>query len=187
MGARSILATLVSLLLIYVPIAPAASPAVVGKVMTKGQALVNGTLVPAEATVFAGDRLSTEKDTASGISLPGGDQVFLPAVSAAQFNSVGRQITVALERGALAVVNRSPQPVIVEANGVHIQGGSAISVYEVAIAGNTLKVMARKGMATVKASNRTVEVKEGTTLDASTRRQRQSGRVAWAHCGRLCW
>lgn len=168
MGFRSVLATLLSVLLIYVPVAPAASSAMMGKINTKGRATVNGTPVPEEATVFTGDRIATEKETASGLSLPGGDQVFLPSLTVAQVNRVGDQVAVVLERGALAVVNRSAQPVIVEVSGVRVQAASTSgAIYEVAVNGTSLKVMSRKGTAVVKASNRTVEVKEGTTLDAT--------------------
>ena len=168
MGFRAVLATLLSVLLVYVPVVPAASPAVVGKISTKGRTTVNGTLVPEEATVFAGDRIATDKETAAGLSLPGGDQVFLPSLSAAQIKRIDDQVAVVLERGALAVVNRSAQPVIVEVNGVRVRAsGTSGAIYEVAVNGTSLKVMARKGTAVVKASDRTVEVKEGTTLDAT--------------------
>src|SRR5437899_9566484 len=84
MGFRAVLATLLSMLLVYVPVVPAASPAVVGKISTKGRTTVNGTLVPEEATVFAGDRIATDKETAAGLSLPGGDQVFQQHTSTLQ-------------------------------------------------------------------------------------------------------
>ena len=168
MGSKAVLAVLLSLLLAYVPVAESASPAAIGKISTKGKAAVNGTAVPDEATVFAGDRISTEKETATGLSLPGGDQVFLPALTTAQLLRNGDQVTVALEHGALAVISRSSQPVIIRANGVEIQSAKpAGAVYEVAVQGTALKVMARKGTALVKAANRTVEVEEGTTLDAT--------------------
>ncbi len=153
MGCRTLLAMLLVVLLVYAPVAPAASPAVVGKINTKGTAEVNGAPVPAEATVFTGDRISTQKN---------------PALTAARISRTGDQVTVALERGALAVVNRSADPVVIEANGVRIQAaGPAGGVYEVAVQGRGLKVMARKGTAVVKATDRTVEVKEGTTMDAT--------------------
>ncbi len=168
MGWKAVLACAVSLLLAYAPMAPASSPAAVGKIITKGQAEVNGAATPSEATVFSGDRITTAKDTTTGLTLTGGDQVFLPALSAAQFTRAGGQLTVTLQRGALAVVSRSAEPVVVEANGVHIRAASARGgVYEVAVNGTALKVMARRGNALVTASNRTVEVKEGTTLDAT--------------------
>src|SRR2546425_12820538 len=79
MGFRAILATLLSVLLVYVPAVPAASPAVVGKISTKGRTTVNGTLVPEEATAFAVDRIATNKETAAGLSLTRCAQVVLPA------------------------------------------------------------------------------------------------------------
>ncbi len=168
MRCRAFLAAGLSLLLVYAPVVPAASPVALAKIQTKGRAEVNGTPVPEEATVFAGDRITTAKQTASGLTFPGGDQVFLPSLSSAQVNGATNQITVALERGALAVVSRGAQPVVIEANGVHIQADRPSgAVYEVAVNGTALKVLARKGTALVKASNRTVEVKEGTTLEAT--------------------
>lgn len=167
MGSRSLLVTCLSLLLVYAPVAPAATPAVVGKVQTKGAAEVNGTAVPSEATLFAGDRITTQKKTASGMSLPGGDQVFLPSLTTAKVTRPDKRVVVTLERGALAVVSRSAEPVIIEANGVRIQAGSRQAVYEVAVQGTGLKVLARKGTALVKSADRRVEVKEGTTMDAT--------------------
>lgn len=176
MRGRALLATCLSLLLVYAPVAPAASPAAVGKIQTKGKAEVNGTPLPEEATVFAGDRITTAKKTASGLTFSGGDQVFLPSLSAAQVNRSGNQVSVVLEHGALAVVSRNAQPILIEANGVHIQAAqSSGAVYEVAVNGTALKVMARKGTALVKASNRTVEVKEGTTLEATAPPQGPAG------------
>src|SRR5207245_4920212 len=91
-----------------------------------------------------------------------------PSRRAAQIKRIDDQVAVVLERGALAVVNRSARPVIVEVNGVRVRAsGTSGAIYEVAVNGTSLKVMARKGTAVVKASDRTVEVKEGTTLDAT--------------------
>ena len=175
MGCKAVLAGCLSLLLVYAPVASAASPTAVGKIQTKGKTEVNGTPVPEEATVFAGDRVTTAKETASGLTFPGGDQVFLPSLSAAKVSRADNQIIVALERGALAVVSRSTQPVVIEANGIHIQATRPNAVYEVAVNGTSLKVLARKGNALVKASNRTVEVKEGTALEASAPPQAPGG------------
>ncbi len=168
MGSKGMLAIVLSLLLVYVPVAPAASPAVVGKMTTKGNALVNNAAVPAEATVFAGDQIATEKETVAGLSLSGGDQVFLPSLSSAKVNRTDTQVTVALERGALAVLNRSAKPVVIEANGMRIQSANpSAGIYEVAVNGNELKVMARKGATIVTGADRTVEVPEGKTLEAT--------------------
>jgi hypothetical protein len=168
MVAKAPLAVAFSVLLALPPLSLAGSPAVVGKMNMKGRVEINGASAPPESTVFAGDRISTGNETALGLSLTGGDQVFLPSQSAVQVDRAGQQITVALERGALAVVNRSDQPLLVRAGGVEIQtAGPSGGLYEVAISGGNLKVLARKGTAMVRASNRTVEVKEGTTLEAT--------------------
>lgn len=168
MVSKAVIAVVMSMLLVFAPVSVAGSPTVVGKIQMKGQAEINGASAPAESTVFAGDRISTDKETALALSLTGGDQVFLPSLSAVQVDRAGQQITVALERGALAVVNRSDQPLLVRAGGVEIQAaGPSGGLFEVAISGGNLKVSARKGTAMVRASNRTVEVKEGTTMEAT--------------------
>ena len=168
MVCRAFLAVALSVVLVLAPVSMADSPVVVGKMNLKGQVEINGVAAPGESTVFAGDRITTGKETALGLSLNGGDQVFLPSLSAAKVDRAGQQVTVVLERGALAVRNFSGQPILVRAGGVEIQAAApSSSLYEVAIAGGSLKVLARKGTAVVRASNRTVEVKEGTTMEAS--------------------
>ncbi len=168
MVAKAPLAVAFSVLLALPPLSLAGSPAVVGKMNMKGRVEINGASAPPESTVFAGDRISTGKETALGLSLTGGDQVFLPSLSVVQVDRAGQQVTVALERGALAVVNRSDQPLLVRAGGVEIQtAGPSGGLYEVAISGGNLKVLARKGTAMVRASNRTVVVKKGTTMEAT--------------------
>lgn len=168
MRLRAFLATCLAMLLVYAPVVPAATPEVVGKINSRGIAEVNGTPMPSDATVFAGDRIATRKDSVATLALTGGDQVFLPKLSAAQVNRTGSQVTIALQRGALAVINRSSDSLVVETHGVRIQAaGKAGGIYEVAVNGKAVQVQARKGAALVTASNRTVEVKEGTTLDAT--------------------
>ena len=168
MSRNAFLSVTLSVLLAFAPVSVAGSPTVVGKIQMKGQVEINGTAAPPESTVFAGDRITTGKETALGLSLTGGDQVFLPSLSAVQVDRAGQQVTVALERGALAVVNSSGQPIVVRAGGVQIQTAAPSgSLFEVAISGGSLKVLARKGTTVVRASNRTVEVKEGTTMEAT--------------------
>jgi len=168
MSRNAFLSVTLSVLLAFAPVSVAGSPTVVGKIQMKGQVEINGTAAPAESTVFAGDRIATGKETALGLSLTGGDQVFLPSLSAVQVDRTGQQITVALERGALVVMNSSGQPIVVRAGGVQIQTAAPSgSLFEVAISAGSLKVLARKGTTVVRASNRTVEVKEGTTMEAT--------------------
>jgi len=168
MGSRSLAAIGLSLLLVYVPAAPADPAAAVGLIATSGRAEINGTAAPAETTLFSGDRIATWKETMSSLRLSGGDQIFLPSLTTAQVQGTGDQLEVTLERGAVAVRNLSGQRVVVQANGTRIQTAQPGGIYEVAINGTVLKVLARRGTALVKGSNRTVEVKEGRIMEATT-------------------
>lgn len=172
MHRKVILAVVVSLLLVYAPLAPAAAPAVLGKITAKGQARVNGNVIPAEATLVDGDRISTGANTAVAVALQGRDQVFLPEWSTAQVRTAGSQVRVHLEQGALALVTRSAQPTEIAARGVEIApktdaSNRSAGVIEVAVRGRVLEVFARKGAAVVRAADRTVEVPEGSKLEAS--------------------
>lgn len=154
--------------LVYTPVAPADSPAAVGKVVIRGVAEVNGAVSPAETSVFSGDRIATRANTTAAIVLPGGDQVFLPERTRARVEQDGARVRVQLEAGALAVVGRSKTPVKVFAQGVVVEPAGANAVFEMALKDGGLRVMSRRGMARVTGSNRTVEVTEGMTLDATT-------------------
>ncbi len=166
MRVKAVLVIFLCVALVCAPVVSAATPDAVAKMSTKGTAEVNGTVTPAEATVFHGDRITTRAKTAAALALSGGDQVFLPEQSAALVRQAGAQVEMSLERGGLVVVSRGVQPVTVLAGGVRIVPSGA-GIFEIAIKGASLKVAARKGAARVVASDRTVEVTEGNTLDAT--------------------
>jgi ferric-dicitrate binding protein FerR (iron transport regulator) len=151
--------------LVYAPVEMDAASAV-AKMNTRGTAEVNGAVAPAESSVFSGDRITTRSEAAVALSLPGGDQVFLPEKSAAKVRQDGATVLLALESGGAIVVSRSAKPPMIEAIGVRIEPAGA-GIYEIALRGTALKVAARKGTAKVVASNRTMEVPEGKTLDAT--------------------
>ena len=161
------LSLLLSLLLVTLPVLPAEPPAAVGKLTTRGAAEVNGTVLPNEATIFSGDRLATQKDSAVALSLGAGNQVFFPELTRARLERTGNETKVSLERGALAVVSRSGIAPVIETGGVRIQAaGSAPAIFEVAINGASLKVLARTGTARVLGAERSIEVPEGKMLEA---------------------
>ena len=168
MRLQAFLASLLSVLLVYAPAAAGAGSAVVGRISTKGTVEINGKPTPTEASVFAGDRIATRQNSALALNLTGGNQLLLPERSTAQVNRAGNEVRVRLENGALGVVQRSGETLVVEANGVLIQAREKqIGIYEVAVNGKGLKVVARKGAALVKAADRNVEVPEGMALDAT--------------------
>jgi hypothetical protein len=162
------LAVVLSLLLVALPVLPAEPSAALGKLTARGAAEVNGTVLPNEATVFSGDRLATPKDSDAALSLGAGNQVFFPELTRARIERSGNQTKVSLESGALAVVSRSGIVPVVETGGVRIETtGNAPAIFEVAINGTSLKVLARTGAAKVLAANRTIEVPEGKMLKAT--------------------
>jgi ferric-dicitrate binding protein FerR (iron transport regulator) len=165
---RMNIALVLSLLLVTLPVLPAEPPAAVGKLTTRGAAEVNGTALPNEATVFSGDRLATQKDSAMALSLGAGNQVFFPELTRARLERNGNETKVSLERGALAVVSRSGNVPVVETSGVRIQtAGLSPAIFEVAVSGTSLKVLVRAGTMRVIAADRTVEVPEGKMLEAT--------------------
>lgn len=162
------LALILSLLLVAVPVLPAEPSSAVGKLTTHGAAAVNGTVLPNEATIFSGDRLTTEKNSTVALSLGAGNQVFFPELTLARLERSGMGTKVSLERGALAVVSRMGTTPIVETGGIRIEtAGTSPAVFEVAISGKALKVFARTGAMRVISAGRTVEVPEGKMMAAT--------------------
>jgi hypothetical protein len=168
MLAKAFLASCLSLLMVYLPVAPPATSAAVGQMTTRGTAEINGITAPTDTTVFAGDRIATRGETTAVLTMRGGDQVLLPSLSAATVARDESRVTISLEQGALAVLSKSKTPVMVAASGVRIQPvANAPAIYEVGVHGKALEVIARRGTALVETAGRSVEVKEGTELEAT--------------------
>jgi hypothetical protein len=175
MIAKGFLVGCLSVVLACAPMSSAGTTSAVGQMQTKGTAEINGTPASPESTIFAGDRISTEKDTTVYLALSGGEQVLLPGESKALLRRADSQVTIRLERGALAVVGNASTSVVVEANGARIRASQAGSIFEVAIHDRRLEVFARKGAALVEAADRTVAVPEGKRLDATMSPSAQQG------------
>ena len=170
MTIRTTLAALCSALLIYGPVAEAATPAapVLGQVMVKGNAKINGIAIPTGATVFSGDQVGTETNSIVELLLNGGSKVMLPESSTVVMNNEAAQVVVYLKQGALAVLSKSASPAFIDAVGARIKPAASVAVVlEVAVQGNSLKVVARRGSATVETADKTLEVEEGKELDAT--------------------
>ena len=176
---KAFLAAFVSTLLVYVPVAPAAAPSAVGQATVKGIAEVNGSAAASQFTLFSGDRVVTKSNTAAQFALPGGNEVLLPSLSDATVNQVAKTYHVSLNHGALAILSKANEPVIVEADGarIHATAGAA-AVLEVSVNGNELRVLSRRGTATVESANKTVEVPAGKELVANMATPPQEGSMS---------
>lgn len=170
------LVAVVSIVLVCQP-AMATTP-VAGQVIVKGNVTVNGMTVPSGTTLFQGDRVATEANTVAELILNDGTQVMLPASSAVDVRSETLQkpastkdsgaMRINLRQGSLAILSKNSLPAIVEANGARIKAAAdTAAVIEVAINKNSLKVLTRRGGATVETVGKSLEVKEGYELDAT--------------------
>jgi ferric-dicitrate binding protein FerR (iron transport regulator) len=167
MSFKSLLAVLLMIALVCEP-AVSATPAL-GQVIVKGQATVNGLVTSSGTTVFSRDQVTTETNSVAELVLNGGNRVLMSQSSAVTLRHDSSQVIVNLKQGALAVVSKDNSSPIIEANGVLIKPAADTAVVlEVAVHANSLRVLARRGSATVVASDQSIEVAEGKELDATT-------------------
>jgi ferric-dicitrate binding protein FerR (iron transport regulator) len=157
-----------SLLLALQPGPSASSPAIVGQMVTEGAAEVNGAPTAKGGTVFVGDHIVTQTGANATLALTGGSQLILIESSSLQMKEVEGQMGASLDRGALAVLGRTAStPIVVEAAGARIRPGKGGAVYAVTVTGEKLNVFSKTGTTEVEAADRTVEVHEGETLEAT--------------------
>ena len=171
MRSRAILAMVSVVLIVYAPMAesaPAATP-VLGRVTAKGDLKINGTTTLSGGTIFSGDELGTGANAVAELILNGGSKVMLPESSTVVMNNDSAQVIVNLKQGALAELSKNASPAFIDAIGARIKPAASVAVVlEVAVHGNSLKVVARRGSATVETADKTIEVAEGKELDATT-------------------
>jgi ferric-dicitrate binding protein FerR (iron transport regulator) len=156
-----------AMLLVYQPVAWAASPASIGQIATKGSAEINGANAVTGATVFSGDKIVSHRNSTAALALTGGGRLVLTGAGAMEVKRDGEHITATLAKGKLGFLSQAKSPVAVDAGGTRTTPGKTGGVYVVALDGNNLEVSAYKGVAKVEAANRTLEVPEGKTLRAT--------------------
>ncbi|GAC1631178.1 MAG: hypothetical protein NVS9B14_02640 [Candidatus Acidiferrum sp.] len=163
---KPLLLSLVTIALVYEP--AVASAPVLGQVIVKGQAKINGTVTPSSATVFLGDRVATETSTVAEVFLNGGSKIVLPEASEVVLSNDAKRIIVDLKQGALAALSTTGSAVVIDALGARIRAaGDNSAVFEVAIRENSLKISARRGSAIVETADKSLELPEGKELDAT--------------------
>lgn len=157
-----------SFLLLCMPVAPVSASSAAGQMFTKGTAEINGVAAPTATSVFPGDRITTEKETTTSLSFPGGDAAVISEMSKAALAERDGRLAVRLEDGTVSVLNKSAKPIVIEAHGALIQAVSSQSaVYDVILRGNSLRVISRGGLVRVETANKTAELQPGNELDAT--------------------
>jgi hypothetical protein len=157
-----------SFLLLYLPVAPVSASPAAGKMFTKGTAEINGVAAPAITSVFTGDRIATEKETTTSLSLPGRDAAVISEMSKAALGQRDGHLAIELEEGTVSVLDKSPKPISIEAHGALIQAAAGQeSLYDVMLRGNSLRVISRRGLVRVETANNTADLQPGNELDAT--------------------
>jgi len=134
----------------------------------EGDAEINGARASKGGTVFVGDHIVTPSGANASLALTSGVQLILIESSSLEMKEVEGQKSASLGRGALAVLNRAATaPFVVEAGGARIRPGKGGAVYAVTLMGEKLEVFAKTGTTEVETADRTVEVHEGETLEAT--------------------
>jgi hypothetical protein len=168
MQLNKVIVTVVSFLLLSVPVVPVTASTAEGQMLTKGNAKINGVPAPSTTSVFVGDRVATEKDTTTSVSFSGGDALVMLEMSKAAIAETGGHALVSLEDGSVSALNKSGKPIVIEAHGARITSvGNQGSIFDVILHGNSLRVIARGGVARVETANRTADLRPGTELDAT--------------------
>lgn len=167
MNVKGIFAIALSLLL-SCPASLIAASSAAGKMITTGSAEVNGIAAPAVTSVFAGDRIATQKDATMSLTFAGGDSVVLPELTKAALNQKDGHFVVNLEDGTVSVMNKTLAPILIEVNGASIRAASnQPALYDVTVHGNMLRVVAHSGAAYVETPNRSGNIEAGSVLTAT--------------------
>ena len=168
MKGKAILVVALSCLLLYVPVAPGGASVAAGKMITKGSAEINGVAAPAVTSVFVGDRIATQKEATTSLSLAGGDTIVMPELTRAALGQRDGRFVVSLEDGTVSVLNKTQAPILIEVRGARIEAASNLpATYEVTIHGNALRVVTRSGSARVETANRSGIIESGNALSAT--------------------
>jgi hypothetical protein len=170
MNLKGISAAVLSAFLFVLPVVPvsAASSPISGQMITRGSAEINGIAAPAVTSVFAGDRISTEKASTTSLNFSNGNSVVIPELSKATLGEKDGKVVVKLEDGTISVVNKGSTAIVIEAHGAFIQAASsAPAVYNVVLHGNALRVVASSGAARVETPDHAGNVTPGTALSAT--------------------
>ncbi len=146
-----------------------AAPAAMGRVVANAPAKLTGVLIPREATVFSGDRLTTGAEGWARLYLAEGEQIHLAALSEARAARAGERVDVELMNGQLLLQTRAGSSVNVQANGLAVLPVGQEAVWEVTrTSPNEVLVAARSGSVEVRGVNRNLTVPAGRSARVTT-------------------
>lgn len=156
---------------LFSPLSAASGTEALGRIVAAPPAAVNGVALPADTTLFSGDRITTGPQGWARVILPQGVQIHLTAQTQAQATRQGDRIEVDLVEGRLTLRTRGNSGVLVRSNGLEIVPRTqSNAVWEVARLGEGVTlVTSQLGPLEVRSANRTVEVLPGQSLRLESR------------------
>ncbi len=164
---RVIPCILCSLVMAFQPALAGVPAAPLGRMSSTGSVWLDGVAAPAGTNVYPGSLISTGSRAAVYVALARGGKLVLGGSTIARVSATGNAFFVALDRGVIGVLSESHAPVVIHAYGITIRTKEPEGAYQVALAGNSLRVLARQGGALVEAPNRTVELAPGKLMEAN--------------------
>lgn len=164
-GTEGFLVLICSMLMAFQPVF--GSPANAIGTVTSSEARLNGSPVPDGAVVYAGDRIATTAGGNASIRLQRGAELSLAESTAAQVTSSEKGYAVELDQGRVEAVAGAKAPVVVNSDGLTVMAKAKNGSYEVALNGDKMEIVSRRGTTVAEAANRTVEIPEGMMLKAT--------------------
>jgi len=159
---RAGLAWLVALAMVGLPgISGQAESVSLGRVVPRGAAELNQTRLVADATVYAGDAVTTPAGGLALLLLDKGSQVHVGPASAVRFHAAEAGVRAELERGSLLARSQPGGKVSVWAANLLVSPQSPEALYQVALTESGAIVAAERGEVSVAGANRTVTVPAG--------------------------
>lgn len=132
-----------------------------GRVVPRGAAELNQTRLVADATLYAGDAVTTPAGGLALLLLDKGGQVHVGPASAVRLRAAEAGVRAELERGSLLARSQPGGTVSVWAASLLVSPQSPEALYQVALTDSGAIVAAERGAVSVAAANRTVTVPAG--------------------------
>ncbi len=135
-----------------------------GRVVPRGAAELNQTRLLADATVYAGDAVTTPAGGLALLLLDKGSQVHVGPASAVRLSAAEAGVRAELERGSLLARSQPGGKVSVWAANLLVSPQSPEALYQVALIDSGAIVVAERGEVSVAGANRTVTVPAGQAM-----------------------
>lgn len=164
--ARSPIALGLALLLAQLPAAGAGLP--LGKLSPgSGVSALNGTELGLETTVYARDRVTTDKGSSAWLFCSQGNKVHFGPETAAVLGEEDNRLVIQLEHGQTVAQSSAGRRIVVSARGLRVEPTGA-STYRVTVNGSSVVVAAERGLVIAQGGERSLQIPANTAVRFET-------------------